>query len=90
MKKFKIILPVMVFMLLLGTAYWFAQETPSTQLIPYRKGAQWGYCDKNKKIVIPLKYEGAWPFHEGVASVEHNDKRGYVDKTGKEITELKL
>lgn len=26
-------------------------------VIPYRKGDKWGYCDKNKKILLEPKYE---------------------------------
>jgi hypothetical protein len=26
-------------------------------LIPYRKGTKWGFCDKNKKIIIPVIYD---------------------------------
>ncbi|MGC9000874.1 WG repeat-containing protein, partial [Caldisericum sp.] len=49
------------------------QETIAT-LIPYRKGDKWGFCDRNKKLVIPAVYDGADPFSQGLARVEVNGK----------------
>ncbi len=37
-------------------------------------------------MVIPVEYMQAGDFSEGFAWVEKNGKRGYIDKTGKEIT----
>ncbi|HAB50885.1 MAG TPA: hypothetical protein DCE80_01675, partial [Ignavibacteriales bacterium] len=39
--------------------------------------------------VIPLKYDLADDFVEGLAMVELNGKRGFIDKEGKEVTPLK-
>ncbi len=54
-------------------------------LIPYRKGDKWGYCDKNKKIIVECKYDEAEFFFEHVGRVFLNGKYGFVDKKGKEI-----
>ncbi len=63
-----------------------AQKLPNPpELIPYRKGDKWGFCDRNKKIVIECKYDGALPFSEELAAVKLNGKWGFVDKTGKEV-----
>ena len=35
------------------------------KLIPYRKGDKWGFCDRNKKIVVECVYDWARPFSEG-------------------------
>jgi hypothetical protein len=51
-------------------------------LIPYRKGDKCGYIDKKGKIVIPIQYDDADFFSEGLASVKINGKWGYVDKKG--------
>jgi hypothetical protein len=49
-------------------------------LIPYRKGDKWGYCDKNKKIVIPCRFEKAHRFwKEGYAKVEIKGQRSTVE-----------
>jgi len=66
--------------ILLGTTLGICQS----ELIPYRKGDKWGFCDRNKKIVIPIKYDLVWPFSEGLAAVKLNGKLGYIDKEGKE------
>src|SRR5262245_51978711 len=58
-------------------------------LIPYRKGAKWGYSDPKKQLVIPARYDSAQPFAEGLAAVKRDAKWGYVDETGKEVIPVK-
>jgi len=41
-----------------------SQETPN--LIPYRKGKKWSFCDRNKKIIIPIVYDEANSFRDGL------------------------
>ena len=76
------------------------QSTEAPELIPFRKDNKWGFCDKNKKIVIPLKYDAVYPFWEGLAAVNigaesyeggavSGGKWGFIDKTGKEVIPLK-
>ena len=62
------------------------KETIAT-LIPYRKGDKWGYCDWNKKIVIPVQYDDAWLFSEGLALVKVNGKWGFIDTKGTQYWE---
>ncbi|MDR1114814.1 MAG: WG repeat-containing protein [Tannerella sp.] len=51
---------------------------------------KYGFKDRNTgEIVIPLKYDIAWPFSEGLAGVKLNDNYGFIDKTGKEVIPLK-
>ncbi len=61
----------------------------TSELIPYRKGDKWGYCDRNKKIVIKPKYESADPFSDGLAWVQINDKWVLINREDKEITKCK-
>ena len=61
------------------------QEEIKDNPIPYRKGNRWGYCDKNKKIVIPIRFEEAYPFSRksgGLALVMVNNKYGFIDTKG--------
>lgn len=62
--------------------------------IPYRKGIKWGYCDRNKKIVIPAIYDkaalfGKAPAHlevvlpDSIAWVKKGNKEYWISKTGK-------
>src|SRR5688572_32151501 len=59
------------------------------QFIPFRKGGKWGFCDKNKKILIEPVYDSAAPFFEGISQVGLGRKDGFIDKTGREITDFK-
>ncbi|MFZ2412854.1 MAG: WG repeat-containing protein, partial [Candidatus Cryosericum sp.] len=38
-------------------------------LIPYRKDDKWGFCDRDKKITIPVVYDKVDPFSNGYARV---------------------
>lgn len=65
-------------------------STGLPDLIPYRKGNQWGFCDKNKKVVIPYEYDGVLPFGPDGLAFVHTEGMvyaniGVIDKTGKEI-----
>ncbi|KAB7725994.1 hypothetical protein F5984_25390 [Rudanella paleaurantiibacter] len=58
---------------------------PTPDLIPYRKGNKWGFCDRNKKIVIECVYDDAGPFEEVLARVKQGGKYGFIDQTGKQV-----
>jgi len=53
-----------------------------------RTPGPWGYIDKTGRIVIPLQFEAAEPFSEGLAAVEVHNKEGFhktygfIDRTG--------
>lgn len=51
-------------------------------LTPYRKGDKWGYCDRDRKVIIPAIYEWGGSFAEGLAPVQLNGKHGFIDTTG--------
>ncbi|PJB55344.1 MAG: hypothetical protein CO098_16820, partial [Bacteroidetes bacterium CG_4_9_14_3_um_filter_41_19] len=46
---------------------------------------KYGFIDKTGKVVIPLMYEFALPFSEGLARVELNGKKVYINKAGEII-----
>lgn len=63
-------------------------------LIPYRKGNIWGYCDKNKKIIIKPEYESVTFFvfitysagkRVEIAKIKKNGKWGVINNTGNTI-----
>lgn len=58
-------------------------------LIPYRKGDQWGFCKKDKTIIIQPEYDNAWPFKNGLANVEKDGKQGFVNKRNKTVIPFK-
>ena len=47
---------------------------------------KWGFIDKFGKEVIPLIYDYAKNFDDGLAQVKKGDKWGFIDKNGKEVT----
>lgn len=56
-------------------------------MYPIRYRNKWGYIDETGDYQIPIKYDGAQPFHEGLAIVYENDKFGFIDKTGAIVIE---
>ncbi len=58
-------------------------EAADPFLIPYRKGDKWGFCDRDKRIVIDCVYDEVAFFSEGLAAVNFNSKFGYIDNVGK-------
>ena len=59
------------------------------RLIPYRKGDQWGFCKKDKTLIIQPEYDNAWPFKNGLAKVEKDGKQGYINKRNKVVIPFK-
>jgi len=65
-------------------------QANSQNLIPLRKGFQWGYIDTTKQIVIPVQFEEALLFKYGLAHVRQNGKWGVIDTKGKWILSAKF
>ncbi len=59
------------------------------QLIPFKKDSLWGYCNKNKQIIIEPKYNEVALFENGYALVRKNDKSIIIDPSGNEIIPAK-
>lgn len=61
-------------------------------LIPYRVGDKFGFCDKDRNIVIEPKYTMATPFSNGYAGVVIKPEdalhtvAGYINKKGEMVT----
>jgi hypothetical protein len=47
------------------------------------KERKWGYVDKTGAMIIPLQFDSASLFKEGLAVVSIGDKYGYIDTSGK-------
>ncbi|WP_460676534.1 WG repeat-containing protein [Hymenobacter coalescens] len=63
-----------------------AQAAPEARLVPYRKGAQWGYADRRGRVVLPLRYDEAGPFVDEIAWVRVGQRYGYIDGAGNPVT----
>lgn len=55
-------------------------ELAGTDLIPFKKGAFFGWMTVKGKEIVPATYESVGLFHEGLAWAEKNGKYGYVNK----------
>ena len=54
----------------------------SEGLAPVKGKIQWGYINKGYDVVIPLMYERAFSFKEGLGMVVLNSQYGFIDHTG--------
>jgi hypothetical protein len=54
-----------------------------------KSNGKYGFIEQAGTTVIPLKYDDARHFSEGLACVKLNGKWGFIDKTGNEIVPLK-
>ena len=52
-----------------------------------QKGGKWGFYD-GFKTVIPAQYDEVFSFHDGLASVEVDEKCGYIDKDNNVVIPL--
>ncbi|OCX51911.1 hypothetical protein BEL04_18080 [Mucilaginibacter sp. PPCGB 2223] len=75
-----------------GRTYILSEREPynytQSKLIRFPAGDNYGYADKNGKIIIPAQYQNAEEFTDGMAAVMKVDKFGvarwgYIDQTGK-------
>jgi hypothetical protein len=55
----------------------------------YVEGGKCGYIDKTGREVVPIKYDEASKFSEGMAEVRLGSKWGFVDKVGNEVVSFK-
>jgi hypothetical protein len=51
-------------------------------LFQVQRNGLWGYCDKDGHVQIPIIYEYAGPFHEGLAAAKLGDNYGFIDTSG--------
>lgn len=49
-------------------------KTRTTVFVPCRKGQKWGFCDRDRKMVVQAAYDGVRPFAEGLANVDVGGK----------------
>ena len=65
------------------------EKAARKELVLVSLNDKYGFADENGNIVIPLKYDNAEDFSEGLAKVRLNDKYGFIDKSGNEVIPLK-
>ena len=61
----------------------YGQDGP---LIPYRKGALWGFSDSSGNLLVEPKYDQTFFFSpDGLARVKQNGLYGYINREGKMV-----
>src|SRR6266446_6978267 len=81
-KKRLICLAVVVFLCAFGVR---GQRPESKALFPVEKGGKFGFIDRTGKVVIPIQFDSANNFHEGLALVTMSGKKAFIDMTGKTV-----
>lgn len=70
---------------------WIAKPLGRDTLVCYSNGRKRGYFSKNTgKVAIEPKYDHAWVFSEGLASVDDNGYIKFIDGTGKVVIDQKM
>ena len=65
---------------------WIAKPLGNDTLVCYSDGKKRGYFSKNTgKVIIKPKYDHAWVFSNGLASVDDNGYIKFIDATGKVV-----
>lgn len=70
---------------------WIAKPLGKDTLVCYSNGWKRGYFSKNTgKVVIEPKYDHAWIFSDGLASVEEDGYIKFIDGTDKVVIDQKM
>jgi hypothetical protein len=62
-----------------------SQAQAPKSLFPVEKDDRWGFIDRTGKIVIPLQFDSANDFHEGLALVTVKGKKLFIDTSGQVV-----
>lgn len=70
---------------------WIAKPLGNDSLVCFSTGRKRGYFNKNTgRVVIEPKYDHAWVFSDGLASVEEGGYIKFIDGTGKVVIDKKM
>lgn len=76
---------------LLKDVKWIALPVGKDSLVCYSNGKKRGYFNKKTgEVVVEPKYDHAWIFSEGVASVEEGGYIKFIDGTGKVVIDKQM
>ena len=63
-------------------------QLPTPSLVPFRLGNKWGYADQRQHLILPLQYDEAGPFADGLAWVRQGQLFGYINTSGNLVMPL--
>lgn len=70
---------------------WIAMPRGKDSLVCFSDGQKRGYFSKNTgRVVVEPKYDHAWVFSEGLASVDDNGWIKFIDATGEVVIDNKM
>lgn len=58
------------------------QQPDGKTLFPVSKNEKWGFIDRTGKVVVPLQFDSANDFHEGLALVTTGKRKAFIDTSG--------
>ena len=65
-------------------------DSPTDSLLPYRRGALWGYATPARQLVINPQYTYAERFDHGLARVWLGRKCGFIDARGRIVVPIRF
>jgi WG containing repeat len=75
------------FIILVNSKCGQGQKNEPNRLFPVSQNDKNGYIDRTGEIVVPLKFDGASDFSEGLAAVKVEGKWGFIDEAGRVVIE---
>src|SRR2546421_12905534 len=90
MRGQKISLLLLVSMMLVYAIICQGQSAGEKTLFPVERDGKWGFVDRTGKLVIPLQFDSANEFHEGLALVTAGKKKLFLDAAGGVVIEPKF
>lgn len=77
--------------ILIKNIAWIAKPLGKDSLVCYSDGKKRGYFSRNTgKVIIEPKYDHAWIFSEGLASIEEDGYIKFINATGKVVIDKKM
>ena len=61
------------------------QRPESKSLFPVERAGKFGYIDRTGKIIVPLQFDGANEFHEGLALVTSGRQQAFINEAGQVV-----
>jgi hypothetical protein len=61
------------------------QQPESKSLFPVEQAGKFGYIDRTGKIIVPLQFDGANEFHEGLALVTSGRQKAFINEAGQVV-----
>jgi hypothetical protein len=79
---------ILFVLLIFISATIISAQTNDGELVPYRKGDQWGFATRDKKIFIVPQHDEVFPFSNGYARVRNGTRYGIIDMKGRIIVPI--